>query len=558
MLKPGSSRVFHLLKAGDWRDEAARLAYNFSKLIKPVGVVLFSLLLLATAAQVHLWAQEAQPSRQSQMLLIMPFENSSTVPGIDWIGEAFPEVLSQRLNAGSLFIISRADRLAAFDRMGIPTSAKPSRATVYQVAQELDADYVIMGHFRFDGQTFTATARVMDAGRLRLSPELTESGPLNDLIKIQTALAWDVLDDLKVPGTLAKQDFVAQFAPMRLDALENYVRGVLASSPQEKIRRFQQVLRLEPSHTLAMLHLGKAYYETRNYEQALNWLAKVPKGDANSNEAQFYLGLAAFYANQLDKAAAAFQDLSTRLPLTEIYNDLGVVEARRGSKQARNYFEKSVQTDPSDPDYHFNLAVELYREGDTQSSVRELRASLELRSDPEAKGFLDTISSGATTVPRLPLERIKRNYDESSFRQLALELQNAEEARLAHTDPAAHGAFHVQRGQELLDQGLISQAEKEFREAVTLDPANAGAHAGLAQVLEAKQNATGARDEARESLRLKPSPEAYLILARLDLAQDHAGDAEKNVEQALALDPSNAAALEFKHDLTARSSDKQK
>jgi len=48
------------------------------------------------------------------------------------------------------------------------------------------------------------------------------------------------------------------------------------------------------------------------------------------------------------------------------------------------------------------------------------------------------------------------------------------------------------------------------------------------------------------------------VLARLDLAQDHAGDAEKNVEQALALDPANAAALEFKHDLTARSVDKQK
>ena len=510
------------------------------------------------AAPLRLWAQETQPSRQSQMLLIMPFENSSTVPGIDWIGEAFPEVLGQRLNAGSLFIVSRADRLAAFDRMGIPSSAKPSRATVYQVAQELDADYVIMGHFRFDGQTFTANAHVMDASRLRLSPELTESGPLNDLINIQTALAWDILDNLKVSGTPAKADFVAQFAPMRLDALESYVRGVLASSPQEKIRRFQQVLRLEPSHTLAMLHLGKGYYETRNYEQAVNWLAKVPKNDANSNEAEFYLGLAAFYAGQLDKAAAAFQELSTRLPLTEIFNNLGVVEARRGNKLARNYFEKSVQTEPSDPDYHFNLAIELYREGDTQSSVRELRSSLELHNDPEAKGFLDTISSGATSVPRLPLERIKRNYDESSFRQLALELQNAEEARLAHTDPAQHAAFNVQRGQELLDQGLVSEAEKEFREAVTLDSANAGAHTGLAQVLEAKQNAAAARDEARASLKLKPSAEAYMVLARLDLAQDHAGDAEKNLEQALALDPSNAAALEFKHDLTARSANKPK
>jgi Tfp pilus assembly protein PilF/TolB-like protein len=486
------------------------------------------------------------------MVLVMPFENASSVPGIDWIGDAFPEVLGTRLDSTPLFIISRADRLAAFDRLGIPTSAKPSRATVYQIAQELDADYVVMGHFAFDGQTFTAQAYVMDTNRLRLSPEFTERGPLNDLIQIQTALAWDILDQLKVPGIAAKTQFVAQFPPMRLDALENYVRGVLAVNPEEKIKRFQTVVRLEPSHTLAILQLGKAYFETRNYDQAMNWLAKVPKGDAKRNEAEFYLGLAAFYANQMDKADAAFRELSTRLPLTEIFNNLGVVEARRGDKSARTYFEKSVETDPNDPDYHFNLAVELYREGDTQGAARELRSALQLHNDGEAKGFLEAVASGAS-LTRVPLERIKRNYDESSFRQLAMELQNAEEARLGQTDPVHHAQFHVQRGQELLQEGLIRQAEKQFREAVTLDPQSAEAHTGLAQVLQALDDAGSAREEANASLRLKPSTEAYLVLAKLDLAQNNRGEAQKNIEHALALDPNNAAAIEFKRDLMARS-----
>src|SRR6185437_10797444 len=105
---------------------------------------------------------------------------------------------------------------------------------------------------------------------------------------------------------------------------------------------------------------------------------------------------------------------------------------------------------------------------------------------------------------------------------------------------------HVERGEEFLTQGLLSQAEKQFREAVLLDPSNARAHAGLAEVLESNQDTQGARNEAHESLRLKPSSEAYLVLARVDMAQNNAGDAEKNVEQALAIDPGNAAALEFK------------
>jgi Tfp pilus assembly protein PilF/TolB-like protein len=489
------------------------------------------------------------------MLLVMPFENVSTVPGIEWIGEAFPEVLGLRLNSGPLFVISREDRLAAFDRLGIPASAKPSRATVYQIAQELDADYVVLGDYRFDGQTFTTHARIMDASRLRLGPELTESGSLNELIGIQTALAWDVLNDMKLAGgaNSKKEQFVAQFPAMRLDALENYVRGMLAGTTAEKIKRFQETLRLEPNHSPAILQLGKAYYATRNYDQATNWLAKVPNGAPESNESQFYLGLAAFYANQLDKAEQAFRGLSSRLPLTEIFNNLGVVSARRGDKRARGYFERSVQIDPNDADYRFNYAVELYRENDAQAAMRELRSVLALQNDAEAKSFLDAIASGTSSLPRLPLERIKRNYDESGFRQVALEIENADEARLNQTDPAHHAAFHVQRGQEFLDQGLITQAEKQFREAVTLDNTSAAAHAGLAQVLELKPDAAGARNEARAALKLKPSPDAYLVLGRLDLAENRSAEAEKDVEQALALDPANAAAIEFKRDLSARS-----
>src|SRR5262249_52601903 len=118
------------------------------------------------------------------MVLIMPFENLSGAAGVDWIGEAFPEVVGSRLNAAPLFVISRDDRLLAFDRLGLPATAKPSRATIYQVAQELDADYVLMGDFRVDNGTLTVHARLMDLDHLSLSPEVTESRPLHSLILI--------------------------------------------------------------------------------------------------------------------------------------------------------------------------------------------------------------------------------------------------------------------------------------------------------------------------------------------------------------------------------------
>ena len=481
--------------------------------------------------------------------MIIPFENTSTTPGLDWISESFPEILTTRLSPSGFFVMSREDRLSAFDRLGIPPGARPSRATLYQVGLQLDADYLLMGDYRVEGSAITTHARLMDMERLRLSPEFTEAGPLTNLISIQTALAWDVLNSFN-PGTVAKSDFVAEFPAERAEVLENYVRGITAANDQEKIKRFKEVVQLEPTHTLAMLQLGKSYYKARDYESAMSWLGRIPSGDANANEAQFYLGLAAFYGGHMEKADAAFRALASRLPLTEVLNNLGVVAARRAQHGARAYFEKAVQTDPNEPDYRFNLAVALFREGDSAGATRELRELLAIHTDAEAKSFLEAIGSG-TPPARMPLERIKRNYDESTFRQLAIEIENTNEARLAKADPASHAAFHLQHGQELLQEGLTGEAEKQFREAVVLQPTSAEAHTGLAQVLEASQDSAGARNEARMSLKLQPTADAYLVLARLDLAEGNAASARQNVDHALAIDPANAVAAALKRDIAA-------
>ena len=130
------------------------------------------------------------------------------------------------------------------------------------MAQQLDADYVLMGDYRVEGSKITAHARLMDMEHLHLSPEIVESGPLTSLIAIQTALAWDVLATLNPSDRWAKQILSRKFPAQRLDVLENYVRGITASTEQEKITRFKEVVRLDPANTLAMLQLGKSYLQS--------------------------------------------------------------------------------------------------------------------------------------------------------------------------------------------------------------------------------------------------------------------------------------------------------
>lgn len=509
----------------------------------------FRVLLFLLFATLVVAAQVTTPSAHT--VLVLPFENASNAPGLQWISEAFPEVVGQRLESPSLYVISRDDRNYAFDRLSIPTNVHPSRATMFRIAEQMDADYVVMGQYAFDGQNFRASSQVLDMKNLKLSKDQFASGPLVSLMDIEREIAWQVLHVIEPQTRVSRQEFLRETVPIRLDAFENYIRGVLATSRSEKTKYFKEAIRLNPQYTAAMLQLGRSFFAGRDYEQAAAWFAKIPPTDPVAGEASFMLGLSSYYAGQFDKAEQAFRATEARLPLTEVYNNLGVVSSRRGKRtKAVEYFQKAVQADPTDPDYRFNLAVALYRNGEVASASRQLREVTARRpNDGEAHALLDTIGSslnrGADSSqpsPRVPLERVKRNYDENSYRQLAIEINNAMEESLAKTDPHTHAAFHVDRGRDLLNKGLTADAEKDFREAVMLDPTNAAAHAGLARAAETLSDFPAARNEARTSLNLLPNIDAYLVLARLEMNDNNLDAATDAVTRALALEPANASA----------------
>jgi Flp pilus assembly protein TadD/TolB-like protein len=546
----------------DLKKNVQSLSTHNQRPVTRYNLVALKLLRLSAIIIVLTTAALAQGPATGQTVLVVPFENQSKAPGIEWISDSFPELLQERLNSATLFVLPREDRIRAYDRLGIPVALHPSRATLYRIAEELDVDYVVLGVYRFDGRTFNAAAQLLDMRRQHLLPEMNESGPLLQLIDIQTALAWDVLHALRPEISITKQAFIAAAPPFRLDAFENYVRGVTAPRADEQIQHFREAVRLNPSYPQALLQLGEAYYRARQYEPAVATLARVPENHPLAREANFYLGLAAYYHGDFQRAESAFHFVATLMPLAEVYNNLGVVNSHADRKSAADYFQKAINADPNDPDYHFNLAIELYRSGDAAGASRQLHETLSLRpGDIAAKSLLETVSPNAGTsaqraiVPatqKIPVERIRANYDESSFRLLALKIDAAAELRLAKTDPRTHAQFHTIRGHELLAQGFLSEAEGEFREAIALNPSNPEAHAGLASALEAENNLTAARTEAEEALRLRQFSEPLLVLAKLDLRDNRPEAAAEKIDRALRLEPTNAAALALKRTVAAK------
>src|SRR5438067_2443182 len=264
-----------------------QLHYNQTTLTRLWRIFLLAIVVVVPCF--HTFAAE-QYSGASHTLLVMPFENASRVPGIEWIGEAFPQVISERLGAPDLFVISRDDRVYAFDHFGIPANLKPSRATLYRIAEQMDADYLVLGRYNFDGQVFTAFAQVLDMHKLRLGPEIVESGTLPNLMDAANAVAWQVLRSLHTQDVPARAAFLGAASPVRLDAFENYIRGIITSTRPEKIRRLREALRINPQYDLANFQLGRTYFEARDYQNALACLAKVARASPEADQASFYAG----------------------------------------------------------------------------------------------------------------------------------------------------------------------------------------------------------------------------------------------------------------------------
>jgi Tfp pilus assembly protein PilF len=110
-----------------------------------------------------------------------------------------------------------------------------------------------------------------------------------------------------------------------------------------------------------------------------------------------------------------------------------------------------------------------------------------------------------TSTQRTFTPRMKRNYDETTFRQAELEMHNLEEMELASKGPERHAQSHVDRGNGMLANGLVADAETEFREAITLNPKLANAHVGLAKVALSKNDFTTANAEVDHALAIDSS-----------------------------------------------------
>lgn len=379
------------------------------------------------------------PGLPADTVLVLPFFNYSKLPNLDWIGEGIAVALQESLASGGVLVLDREDRMEAYRRLSVRANAPLTRATVMKLGEAVDASHVLYGRFevtpaadegaKTSAASLRLVARILDLKRMRQGPEFAVGGALDDLVMLETRLGWQALAWLAPRSAPSEQDFLRERPPVRLDAMENYVRGLLASSPEQKHRFFNLAVRLDERFSQPRFQLGRMYWEKKDYAVAAGWFERVTRADSHFLESRFLLGLCKYNLGDFAAAQANFLAVAASVPLNEVWNNLGAAQSRLKLPAAVESFRKALEGDDADPDYHFNLGYALWKSGDFAAAADAFRATLDRKpEDNEATSFLGRClkkEGPRAGDPRSEgRERLKLVYEETAYRQLKAELES--------------------------------------------------------------------------------------------------------------------------------------
>ena len=461
------------------------------------------LLVLAAATAA---AAQIVPSSAPALYLAVPFENATGEPRGYWLSEASAVLLTDDFIALGAPAIRREDRLRAFERLRVPPVAALSHATVIRVGQVVGAFDVVTGAYELQGDELVIRARVIRLDTGRMSPELSERGPLTDILNIYGRLARRMAP----PNAGVSAEQLAQIYPS-LPAFEQYIKGLLAEASDARVTFLTQALKLAPTFHRARLALWEVHTDLGEHGDALDVIAKVPPDHRLSRAARFLTATSMLHLGRHQAAFAEYSVLNRLAPDPALLNNMGVAQLRlppgAPGGHAVSFFGEAATLDGSDPDVFFNLGYAYWLDKDPQGATYWLREAVRRNpADDEAHYVLGVVlqasgsaaeaarekelarrlsstyaeweakQPGANTVPR-GLERVKTELDVPLSLRVDAAVVKAEQS-----DQRAVAAFHLERGRRLFDDARDEEAVGELRRTIFLSPYESEAHLLLGRI----------------------------------------------------------------------------
>jgi tetratricopeptide (TPR) repeat protein len=367
---------------------------RFAVLLSALALVFF----LAGVSQ----KAAAQTASGSEVVVILPFENVSTHPEYNWIGESFADSLSALLSKPGLIVVTSDERAVAYQRLRLPLTVLPSRATAIKIARELKASMIVIGTYnvvlppsRSESKeplaSISGEARVIRVNEGRMAGDIFDNAwaprvydfadDVTNLQRMHGELAYQILFQRDKALSFSRNQLVQEATKVPPQAFEAYLKGSLTEErdPTRAIY-FKNALKLYANvnggavYPQAAFELGRFYFNQSRWKEAIEYFTMLQKKEPHYGEAQFYAGLAYWKTGDLQHALATLVPLADEkvMPLVAVYNNAGAVsvESARNEKkpeertrllvQGITLLSRAFDSSPDDTTVLFNYGCALF------------------------------------------------------------------------------------------------------------------------------------------------------------------------------------------------------
>lgn len=322
------------------------------------------------------------------------------------------------------------------------------------------------------------------------------------------------------------------FLPQSLtpEVIEHAQAGAAAQKQGQyslAIKEFRKVTELMPNSASAHANLGDAYFQNGEYAAAIPELEQALKLDPKLMGTHQTLGVALLVQGDAAGALPHLEQTHTPELLGLAYLETG----RLGS--AVMALQASLERQPDDPDL-------LYYYGQATAQAGQRTRTQLARIDPDPIHEKERAQRPLSDVATLQTALAKQPDDPGllfDFQRAAALASKQAFDKILEKDGGSARAHQVTAERDVA-AGQLSEAEKEYAEALRLKPYAPGVHAALGNVLAAEGKEQGAITFFRMETQLRPADvnASYRLAAAL-LKQGHAKEALTEFARADQLRP---------------------
>ncbi|KAA6465216.1 hypothetical protein DYQ86_04530 [Acidobacteria bacterium AB60] len=193
-------------------------------------------------------------------LAILPFQNVSSDPSLEYLRAALPDQVANTLNAARSLTIRPLPAAAQFSGPSV---------NFREAARALDVNRMVTGHYLRAGDQLQVTMEAVDPGENRVVWRETVNVPSNNLLALQQQIAG--MTRWRLARALGLTEFVPEAAPRATneEAYELYLKSVALDWGVEPNRQGIELLRrtvlLDPNYAPAWGLLSLRYYTASRF-----------------------------------------------------------------------------------------------------------------------------------------------------------------------------------------------------------------------------------------------------------------------------------------------------